>query len=63
MKRVENDCVDCGLPCFGDTCPHRNVTHYYCDNCGDETQLYEFDGEELCIDCIEKRLKKVNLTF
>lgn len=63
MQRVEDDCVDCGLPCLGDSCQYRNVTHYYCDDCGDETQLYEFDGEELCIDCIEKRLKKVNLTF
>lgn len=63
MQRVENDCVGCELPCIGDSCPYRNVTHYYCDNCGDETQIYEFEGEELCIDCIEKRLKKVNLTF
>lgn len=63
MKRVENDCVGCELHCLGDSCPYRNVTHYYCDDCGEELQLYEFDGEEPCIDCIEKRLKKVNLTF
>ena len=63
MKRVENDCVGCELPCLGDSCQYLNVIHFYCDDCGDETQLYEFDGEELCIDCIEKRLKKVNLTF
>lgn len=63
MKKTENDCVDCGLPCIGYYCPYRNVTHFYCDDCGEEEQLYEFDGEELCIDCIEKRLKKVNLTF
>lgn len=63
MKRVENDCVGCELPCLGYSCPYRNVIHFYCDDCGDEKQLYEFDGEELCIDCIEKRLKKVNLTF
>lgn len=63
MQRVEDDCVDCGLPCLGDSCPYRNAEHLYCDECGDETQLYEFEGEELCIDCIEKRLKKVNLTF
>lgn len=63
MRRLENDCVDCGMPCIGYSCPYRNVTHFYCDDCGEEEQLYEFDGEELCIDCIEKRLKKVNLTF
>ena len=60
MKRLENECVDCGLPCLGNSCPNRNVPRFYCDECGDEAQLYDFDGEELCIDCIEKRLDKVN---
>lgn len=61
MARViTNDCVDCGLPCIGNSCPYRNVIHYYCDNCGDENQLYYFDGKELCIECIEKKLEKVN---
>lgn len=59
MIVAENDCVDCGLPCLGDSCPYRNVPHYYCDECGEEEQLYEFDGEQLCIDCIIERLKKV----
>lgn len=59
MQKIENDCVDCGLPCLGDACRYRNVTHYYCDECGEEKQLYNFDGEELCIDCIENRLEKV----
>lgn len=56
MKRIEDHCVDCGLPCLGNSCPHRNVTCYYCDDCDVEDTLYEFDGEELCIDCIVKRL-------
>lgn len=60
MKQLENECVDCGLPCLGNSCPNRNVPRFYCDECGDEAQLYDFDGEELCIDCIEKRLDKVN---
>lgn len=59
MKKIENECVDCDLPCLGNSCPKRKVPHFYCDKCGDETTLYEFDGEELCIDCIEKRLDKV----
>lgn len=63
MRRLENDCVDCGLPCIGYYCPYRNVTHFYCDDCGEEEQLYEFEGDELCLCCIEKRLTKVNLTF
>lgn len=61
MKRLENECVDCGLPCLGKSCPNRNVSRFYCDECGDEAQLYDFDGEELCISCIEKRLDKVDV--
>ena len=64
MVRYENDCVDCGLPCLGESCPNRNVPHYYCDACGDETQLYEYEGQQLCIGCIERMLPKVmNLTL
>ena len=59
MVKYENECVDCGLPCIGITCPYRRVPHYYCDECKDETDIYEFDNEELCINCIEKRLDKV----
>jgi hypothetical protein len=60
MITYEDECVDCGLPCMGRTCPLRNVPHYYCDSCKDEHEtVYEFDGEELCIECIEKRLTKV----
>ena len=60
MKTVENECVDCGLPCLGDICPNRNVEHFYCDSCGDETTLFHYEGEELCIGCIEKRLDVVD---
>ena len=56
MKRYENECVDCGLPCMGSACPKRKVPHFYCDKCGDETTLYEYDGHELCIDCIQEQL-------
>lgn len=59
MVRYENECVDCGLPCIGSACPYRRVPHYYCDKCKDETDIYEFDGKELCINCIEKKLDKV----
>ena len=60
MVEYEDECVGCGLPCYGNSCPNRNVPHYYCDECGDEEILYEFDGEELCIRCIKGRLTKVN---
>ncbi len=59
MKRVESDCVDCGLPCIGKSCPHYEVTRYYCDRCCEETELYRYDGEELCIECIKELLEKV----
>lgn len=58
--RFENECVDCGLPCMGDSCPNRHVKRYYCDKCGEEVEkLYYFDGEELCLDCIEESLEEV----
>lgn len=59
MKKRENECVDCGLPCLGSSCPNRNVLRFYCDRCGEEAQLYHYDGEELCISCIEEDLEKV----
>ena len=62
-KVYENDCVDCGLPCLGDSCPHRNVPHYYCDECDEERPLYHFDGQELCIECIENKLEKVEGSY
>lgn len=62
MKETTNECVGCtsmGLPCMGSACPNRHVTRYYCDECGEETQLYIFEDEELCIDCIIGRLEEV----
>lgn len=62
MKRVENECVGCPaeIGCAGGTCPYSKVIHYYCDNCREEKLLYEYDGKELCIDCIKERLDKVS---
>ncbi len=63
MIKYEDECVGCssmGLPCYGTSCINRNVPHFYCDECGDENELYEFDGQELCINCIENRLQKVS---
>lgn len=59
MIKCFDECVDCGLPCFSG-CKLKNVSHHCCDNCGeDETDLYYFENEELCIDCIRNRLEKV----
>lgn len=60
MIKYENECVDCGLPCLGSSCPNRNVKRIYCDKCGDEAEhIYYFDDQELCIDCIEEMLEEV----
>ena len=58
LKVTESECVGCPpeMGCIGSSCKYRNVTRYYCDNCKDETTLYEFEGFELCIDCIKKEL-------
>lgn len=56
----ERDCVNCGLPCIGRNCGYYNNIHYFCDECEEEKQLYEFNGQQLCIDCIMLQLDKVN---
>ena len=54
MHKTENECVSCGLPCWGDSCPYRNVTRYYCDKCGEElSDIYDYDDMELCEDCLK----------
>lgn len=59
MIKRENECVDCGLPCLGSSCPNRNVIRIYCDKCGEEGKVYHYDGEHLCITCIEDTLEEV----
>lgn len=63
MRRIENDCVDCGLPCLGDSCPYRNAEHFYCDRCGSEEKLYYFGDEELCANCILEEFEAVEGTY
>lgn len=62
MKKITNECVGCksmGLPCLGNTCPNIEVIRYYCDECSDETTLYDYHGEELCADCLLKKIKVI----
>ena len=60
MKISESDCVDCGLPCMYKACPHYEVVRYICDNCKDDVyELYHFEGQELCGDCVLEQLEKV----
>lgn len=62
-KVYENECVGCGLPCMGSACPNVNVPHFYCDRCGEEDTLYHYNGQELCLECIEKELEKVEGSY
>lgn len=59
MQRTESECVDCGFPCMGEACPHFRVTRYYCDKCGSEETLYEYEDKELCADCLLEKFEKV----
>lgn len=54
MKKIENECIQCDTYCIGRSCPNRRVIRFYCDRCGDETTLYNYDGEEICEDCLLK---------
>lgn len=59
MMKLENECVDCGLPCLGSSCPKRQVPHFYCDECGDEVKLYHFEELELCSYCLLNKFSVV----
>lgn len=61
LKVIEDQCVGCHdeLGCIGDSCKYKNVECFYCDNCSDQTTLYEFEGRQLCIECIKKLLPLV----
>ena len=64
MITYEDECVGCsaGLGCMGSACPNRNVPHLYCDKCKEEVDnLYEYEGEQVCVDCILESLDKVEI--
>lgn len=53
-----NECVDCGLPCLGRSCPNRNVEHWRCDICGqtdEEIEVFEEDNIHICENCYNER--------
>lgn len=62
MIITENECVDCGLPCMYESCIYWAVTRLYCDECdNEESVLYWWDDQQLCLDCIEARLEMVEV--
>lgn len=63
MIRHENECVQCGLPCYPN-CRYKNVMHMYCDHCGEEADaLYTFDGDDYCLDCAWNDLQKADIEY
>lgn len=63
MIEYENECVGCPpeIGCLGKFCPNRRVPHLYCDECGEETDLYWYEDEQLCADCVIDKLQKVEV--
>lgn len=62
--RYENECVGCppDMGCLGSACPNRRVPHLYCDKCKREVDdLYDYDDKQICLDCIVKKLKKIEV--
>lgn len=56
MITTENECVNCGLPCLGSSCPYWKVERIYCDICKRETtdKFREAEGRQYCPDCYEE---------
>ena len=55
-----NDCVCCGLPCLGDSCPNRHASHKICDKCGtDLGDHFVVGGEEFCQKCFDRTFPKI----
>lgn len=61
MIKYEDECLHCDTVCIGDGCPNRRVPNCYCDKCGEEEMLYEFDGRQLCKDCVIDLLDEVEV--
>lgn len=62
MVRYENDCVGCPpeMGCIGDTCQYRNVPIFMCDQCGEDGDIYEYEGQHYCADCLLALFEKVS---
>ena len=63
MVWLENECVGCDLPCLRGACELSSIEHYGCDQCGEELDaddLYDYDGQCLCAECILSHFDKFN---
>ena len=64
MIEFKSECVDCPIEigCLGDSCPKRNIPHLICDCCGEDVEeLYGYDGEQLCKDCLLDAVPKIEI--
>ena len=53
MIQHVSQCVCCGQPCLGNTCPYYSVRVLTCDKCGEDADaLYWYNGMQLCRDCV-----------
>lgn len=63
MIYYANDCVDCGLPCIFESCPHYRVKHSKCEFCNKkDVKLYHYNGWEICEECLLKEFEIVEGT-
>lgn len=63
MIVIENNCVDCAIPCVGGYCALADCPTVCCDSCGKSAELfYLAGGEVLCRTCfIEKMLDEATV--
>lgn len=65
MVDYTNECCSCatpGYPCIGSSCSMLHVPHFICDGCGEEVkqgELFWYEGNQLCIECIKEELEEV----
>ena len=60
MIKFENECVGCPQGCIH--CGRDKTQHLYCERCGEDSEeLFIFDGEELCEDCLKNSLERITL--
>lgn len=63
MIEYQDNCVGpCPQGCMGAGCPKRHEAVLICDRCENEFEdLYDFDGEQLCKDCLLEVVPKVEV--
>lgn len=58
------NCATGAYPCSGSLCPRlQPYEQIVCDDCMEEKDVYEYDGAELCFDCIWQSLPQSNNAF